>query len=117
MNERKLNAENNDVYLDGKNVARIHDYKTRVMQNIKHMTQAFETECLTDGEQGIPWFDDVFGQPTLYADAVKQIIREKVEAVPGVKSVNKIKLVISDRNLSGTYSILLEDETTATGEF
>lgn len=57
------------------------------------------------------------GLPVPHLDVAQRIIREKIEAVKGVKNVISIDLDTDGRNLTGKFSVQSMNGETVAGEF
>lgn len=117
MNERKFDG--NDIVYDAatKKVVRVSVYAESVMQTVKSVLSTFMGECFTNPEAGVPWFDEILGQDTTFSDYAQQVIKEKILEVPGVSKVVSSSLKIDGRNLSGGFTITLDNGETMQGEF
>ena len=109
MNERKLDPVTCDIAVADGHVVRTASYEESVMQTVKTYLSTFQGECFTDGNAGVPWFDEILGVDVLYSDYAMQVIKEKVLEVPGVRSVEKVDVTINGRSLSGKISITLDN--------
>lgn len=117
MNERKFDG--NDIVYDAatKKVVRVSVYAESVMQTVKSVLSTFAGECFTNPEAGVPWFDGVLGQNVAFSDYAQQVIKEKILEVPGVNKVVNSSLKIDGRNISGKFTITLDNGETVQGEF
>lgn len=109
MNERKLDPVTGDIAVDDGHVVRTSSYEESVMQTVKTYLSTFQGECFTDGNAGVPWFDDILGRDVLYSDYSTQVIKEKILEVPGVRSVDKVNVTFEGRRLSGNIRITLDN--------
>lgn len=109
MNERKLDLVTGDIAVADGHVVRTASYEESVMQTVKTYLSTFQGESFTDGNAGVPWFDDILGNDMLFSDYAMQVVKEKILEVPGVRSVEKVNVTIDGRNLSGKISITLEN--------
>lgn len=121
MNEMRLD-ENHDIALDGDRIARFCDSgkqtkASRISQVALCMMRTEEGESFVDRDHGVPWFGSVLELPENHLDVAAKIIKEKLEAIDGVKAVTAVRLRTNGRNLSGSFTIQADDDTTATGEF
>lgn len=119
MNEMRLD-QSHDIYLEGGSIARFgtgSSRSERVGQLALCMMKTEEGEAFTDIEHGIPWFDQVLEIPQSFVDVAAAMIRDKLKAVPGVKSVPNVTVRVDGRNFSGKYTVMAEDGSTATDEF
>lgn len=121
MYEMKLGG-NNDIAIDGDHIARFTavdkvSFSRRVAQIAKAMLKTEEGEAFTDAGHGCPWFSKILGLPLVHLDVAKKIIRDKLEAIEGVKKVTRVELDADGRNISGSFTLLCEDGQTVTGEF
>lgn len=109
MNERKLDPVTGDIAVADGHVIRTASYEESVMQTVKTYISTFLGECFTDGNAGVPWFDEILGVDVIYSDYAMQVIKEKILEVPGVRSVEKVDVTINGRSLSGKISITLDN--------
>ena len=109
MNERKIDPLTGDIVLDGTSVKRTASFAESVLQTVRSYISTFQGECFTDENAGVPWFDGVLGKGVAFADYARQVVREKILEVPGVKRVKSASIDISGRNISGKFSIVLDD--------
>lgn len=124
MNERQLDNTNDvstyEITSDGtvkKRVCRITSFSERTMQLVRTALSTFQGECFVDYDAGIPWFDDVLGNSTLFADEISSEIKDSIEALEGVDEVVDIVVTIEGRNVAGKFKIRLEDGSIETGDF
>lgn len=118
MNGRLLD-NSNDLYLDPEThqVRRASSFKERTIRLVGTVLRTFQGECFTNSEVGVPWFDRVLGNESIFIDEVNAELKELVESIDGVEKVLEIDVSFKDRNLSGKFKIRLEDGSTETGEF
>lgn len=116
MNEMALNSSH-DIFLDGDHIARIHSMAKKVRQAVHCLLKTEEGEAFTNAKHGVPWLEEIAGLPVPHLDVAQRIIREKIEAVKGVKSVISIDLHTDGRNLAGKFSVQSMDGETVAGEF
>ena len=116
MNEMALNSSH-DIYLDGDHICRIGNIAKKVRQAVLCLLRTEEGEAFTNVEHGVPWLENIAGLPVSHLDVAQRIIREKIEAVKGVKSVIAIDLASDGRNLTGKFSVQSVDGSTINGKF
>lgn len=109
MNERKIDPVTGDIAFDGKSVKRTESFRDSVIQAVRSYISTFRGECFTDEDAGVPWFNGILGEGVAFADYAKQVVREKILEVPGVKSVKSVHVSIDRRNISGRFAIVLDD--------
>lgn len=109
MNERKIDPATGDIGFDGTAVKRTDSFRESVMQAVRCYLSTFLGECFTDGNAGVPWFNGILGESVVFSDYAKQVMREKILEVPGVKSVRSVQMKIDGRNISGRFSMVLDD--------
>ena len=114
MNERKVDKENNDIFVDAerKCVARTSSFVDYAQQKIKTFVQTFVGECFTDRDAGVEWYDKILGQDVLSVDAARTELREKILSIDVVSAVKDVRLVIDGRNTRYEYTVELNDGTT-----
>ncbi len=106
-----------DIFLDGDHIARIHSMAKKVRQAVHCLLKTEEGEAFTNIEHGVPWLEKIAGLPVSHLDVAQRIIREKNEAIRGVKSVIAIDLATDGRNLTGKFSVQSIDGRTINGDF
>lgn len=116
MNEMALD-NSHDIFLDGDHICRIGNIAKKVRQAVLCLLKTEEGEAFTNIEHGIPWLEKIAGLPISHLDVAQRIIREKIEAVKGVKSVIAIDLATDGRNLTGKFSVQSIDGRTINGDF
>ena len=116
MNEMALD-NSHDIFLDGDHICRIGNIAKKVRQAVLCLLKTEEGEAFTNIEHGVPWLEKIAGLPVSHLDVAQRIIREKIEAVKGVKSVIAIDLVTDGRNLTGKFSVQSIDGRTINGDF
>ena len=116
MNEMALD-NSHDIFLDGDHICRIGNIAKKVRQAVLCLLKTEEGEAFTNIEHGIPWLEKIAGLPISHLDVAQRIIREKIEAVKGVKSVIAIDLATDGRNLTGKFSVQSVDGSTINGDF
>lgn len=116
MNEMALN-NSHDIFLDGDHICRIGNIAKKVRQAVLCLLKTEEGEAFTNIEHGVPWLEKIAGLPVSHLDLAQRIIREKIEAVKGVKSVIAIDLATDGRNLTGKFSVQSIDGRTINGDF
>ena len=116
MNGRNLNSDG-DIYVSGTGVSRCSSYAETVILNIRTQMKTFEGECFSDEDAGVPWYDDVLGVSTSALDNIRQEIREKIESVEGVDKITSMSMSVNKRKMSGSYTVSLDDGTTASGTY
>lgn len=84
-------------------------------QSVANAIRLFEGELYYDTEQGVPYFDEVLGQPHSFA-LFKHRMEEAALRVDGVKDVVVSVQRISDRRLSGGVTFKDENNQTHTVE-
>ena len=82
---------------------------------IANAIRLFEGELYYDTEQGVPYFDEILGQPHSFA-LFKHRMEEAALRVDGVKDVVVSIQRISDRRLSGGITFKDENNQTHTVE-
>ncbi len=116
MNEMALD-NSHDIFLDGDHICRIGNIAKKVRQAVLCLLKTEEGEAFTNIEHGVPWLEKIAGLPISHLDVAQRIIREKIEAVKGVKSVIAIDLATDGRNLTGKFSVQSIDGRTINGAF
>ena len=116
MNEMALD-NSHDIFLDGDHICRIGNIAKKVRQAVLCLLKTEEGEAFTNIEHGVPWLERIAGLPVSHLDVAQRIIREKIEAVKGVKSVIAIDLATDGRNLTGKFSVQSIDGRTINGDF
>ena len=116
MNEMALD-NSHDIFLDGDHICRIGNIAKKVRQAVLCLLKTEEGEAFTNIEHGVPWLEKIAGLPISHLDVAQRIIREKLEAVKGVKSVIAIDLATDGRNLTGKFSVQSVDGSTINGDF
>ncbi len=116
MNEMALD-NSHDIFLDGDHICRIGNIAKKVRQAVLCLLKTEEGEAFTNIEHGVPWLEKIAGLPISHLDVAQRIIREKIEAVKGVKSVIAIDLATDGRNLTGKFSVQSVDGSTINGDF
>ena len=116
MNEMALD-NSHDIFLDGDHICRIGNIAKKVRQAVLCLLKTEEGEACTNIEHGVPWLEKIAGLPISHLDVAQRIIREKIEAVKGVKSVIAIDLATDGRNLTGKFSVQSIDGRTINGDF
>lgn len=116
MNEMALD-NSHDIFLDGDHICRIGNIAKKVRQAVLCLLKTEEGEAFTNIEHGVPWLEKIAGLPVSHLDVAQRIIREKIEAVKGVKSVIAIDLATDGRNLTGKFSVQSIDGRTINGDF
>ena len=116
MNEMALD-NSHDIFLDGDHICRIGNIAKKVRQAVLCLLKTEEGEAFTNIEHGVPWLEKITGLPVSHLDVAQRIIREKIEAVKGVKSVIAIDLATDGRNLTGKFSVQSVDGSTINGDF
>ncbi len=116
MNEMALD-NSHDIFLDGDHICRIGNIAKKVRQAVLCLLKTEEGEAFTNIEHGVPWLEKIAGLPISHLDVAQRIIREKIEAVKGVKSVIAIDLATDGRNLTGKFSVQSIDGRTINGDF
>lgn len=116
MNEMALD-NSHDIFLDGDHICRIGNIAKKVRQAVLCLLKTEEGEAFTNIEHGVPWLEKIAGLPISHLDVAQRIIREKIEAVKGVKSVIAIDLATDGRNLTGKFSVQSVDGRTINGDF
>ena len=116
MNEMALD-NSHDIFLDGDHICRIGNIAKKVRQAVLCLLKTEEGEAFTNIEHGVPWLEKIAGLPISHLDVAQRIIREKIEAVKGVKSVIAIDLATDGRNLTGKFSVQSIDGSTINGDF
>ena len=116
MNEMALD-NSHDIFLDGDHICRIGNIAKKVRQAVLCLLKTEEGEAFTNIEHGVPWLEKIAGLPISHLDVAQRIIREKIEAVKGVKSVIAIDLATDGRNLTGKFSVQSIDGKTINGDF
>lgn len=113
MNERKVDTENNDIYLDAENkcVCRTGSFVDFAKQRIRTFIQTFAGECFTDRNVGVEWYDRILGTEIVTVEAARTELLEKLNSLDVVKSVNDISISIEGRNTKYKYSVVLNDGT------
>lgn len=111
MNELRLSSSH-DIFLSGDRIARFPKSGDRasaasVGQAALCMTKTEEGEAFADPGEGIPWFRSILGLPESHLDVALRIVREKLEAVPGVSECVRLELSAGKgtRALSGRFTI------------
>lgn len=102
-----------DIFLDGDHICRIGNIAKKVRQAVLCLLKTEEGEAFTNIEHGVPWLEKIAGLPVSHLDVAQRIIREKIEAIKGVKSV----IATDGRNLTGKFSVQSIDGRTINGEF
>ena len=116
MNEMALD-NSHDIFLDGDHICRIGNIAKKVRQAVLCLLKTEEGEAFTNIEHGVPWLEKIAGLPISHLDVAQRIIREKIEAVKGAKSVIAIDLATDGRNLTGKFSVQSVDGSTINGDF
>lgn len=116
MNGRNLNSDG-DIYVSGTGVSRCSSYAETVMLAIRTQLKTFKGECFSDEDAGVPWYDDILGSSTSSIDNIRQEIREKIESVEGVDKITSMSMNVNKRKISGSYTVRLDDGTTASGSY
>ena len=116
MNEMALD-NSHDIFLDGDHICRIGNIAKKVRQAVLCLLKTEEGEAFTNIEHGVPWLEKIAGLPVSHLDVAQRIIREKIEAIKGVKSVIAIDLATDGRNLTGKFSVQSIDGRTINGDF
>lgn len=116
MNEMALD-NSHDIFLDGDHICRIGNIAKKVRQAVLCLLKTEEGEAFTNIEHGVPWLERIAGLPVSHLDVAQRIIREKIEAIKGVKSVIAIDLATDGRNLTGKFSVQSIDGRTINGDF
>ena len=116
FNEMALD-NSHDIFLDGDHICRIGNIAKKVRQAVLCLLKTEEGEAFTNIEHGVPWLEKIAGLPISHLDVAQRIIREKIEAVKGVKSVIAIDLATDGRNLTGKFSVQSIDGRTINGDF
>lgn len=116
MNEMALD-NSHDIFLDGDHICRIGNIAKKVRQAVLCLLKTEEGEAFTNIEHGVPWLERIAGLPVSHLDVAQRIIREKIEAIKGVKSVIAIDLATDGRNLIGKFSVQSIDGRTINGDF
>ena len=116
MNEMALD-NSHDIFLDGDHICRIGNIAKTVRQAVLCLLKTEEGEAFTNIEHGVPWLERIAGLPVSHLDVAQRIIREKIEAIKGVKSVIAIDLATDGRNLTGKFSVQSIDGRTINGDF
>ncbi len=111
MNDMRLSTSH-DIYLDGDRIARFPKSGDRataasVGQAALCMARTEEGEAFADPGEGIPWFRSILGLPESHLDVALRIVREKLEAVPGVSECVRLELeaMRGARSVSGSFTI------------
>jgi len=106
-----------DVFLNGDSIARVHSMAKKVRQAVLCLLKTEEGEAFTNSEHGVPWLEEIAGLPLPHLDVAQRIIREKIEAVEGVKNVISIDLTADGRNLTGKFSVQSKAGEIVNGSF
>lgn len=124
MNGLRL-GKDHDIYLDGTRIARFYpsaddSYRKEAGQACLCTLKTEEGEAFADPEAGIPWFGKILGLPASHLDVAVRIIRDTLEAVPGVESVEAVELE-SDagrpRSFKGRVSVRTDSGEPVSEEF
>lgn len=115
MNTLYLDPQSWDLSLttDGDIAIAKKPYSTA--QSVANAIRLFEGELYYDTEQGVPYFDEILGQPHSFA-LFKHRMEEAALRVDGVKDVVVSIQRISDRRLSGGVTFKDENNQTHTVE-
>ena len=121
MNGFKLNSEG-DIYTETYSTddvtkllrfARCSTPKEAIMRNIATNLRTELGEHFYDGELGVPWLTSILGRGPLEMAAAKSEATRVIREVDGVASVEEVSFDVSGRNLSISWTAVLEDGTTA----
>ena len=111
MNDLRLSS-GHDIYLSGDRIARFPKSGNRatassVGQAALCMARTEEGEAFADPGEGIPWFRSILGMPESHLDVALRLVREKIEAVPGVSECVRLELSAERgaRKMSGRFTI------------
>lgn len=115
MKGRRLD-KNNDIYLEDGMVCRNQTFRDTVKQRVKTTLQTFTGELFVDPRVGVAWYEKVLNQSILAIDLAKQEIKNVIENVDGVDSVETVSVKFIDSTLSVKYRIKLTDASIAEGE-
>lgn len=111
MNDLRL-SPSHDIFLSGDRIARFPKSGDRaaaasVGQAALCMARTEEGEAFADPGEGIPWFRSILGLPESHLDVALRIVREKLEAVPGVSECVRLELSAGrgSRSVSGRFTV------------